>query len=243
MARIADREKARRLRKEGRSYSEIKQTLHVGKGTLSIWLRDMPLSSTQLKKVRDFNPKRIEKFRETMRNKRELRLQEVYQRAKTDIGRLSKREIFLTGLYLYWGEGSKTAKGSVIVTNTDPGIHEAFLDWLKYMGVPKKKVKVRLHLYKDMDIRKEILFWSRELRIPISQFRPPYIKDSRLQDISYKNGYGHGTCNLSVDSMALWEYITMALRRIKEIHARSSMVEQSTYTRPVGGSSPSGRTW
>ena len=93
-----------------------------------------------------------------------------------------------------------------------------------------------------MSINKEILYWSKEIGFPLKNFRAPYIKMSNLSDITYKNGYGHGTCNVVFENARVWEYINMALKRMKELHARSSMVEHSPYTRLVGGSSPSGRT-
>ncbi len=107
MTRTLDREKARTLRAKGKSYSEIKKELGIGKGTLSEWLKDMPLSSEQIRLLRDLNPKRIEHFRETMRKKREASFATTYERAKKDIGELSPRDLFIAGLYLYWGEGLK----------------------------------------------------------------------------------------------------------------------------------------
>ena len=92
-ARVIDREKARTLRKQGKSYSEIKAILGVGKSTLSAWLNDMPLLPEQLRQLRDLNPRRIENYRETRRKQREARFALAYDKAKEDIGRLSKREI------------------------------------------------------------------------------------------------------------------------------------------------------
>lgn len=217
MTRIQDRERARTLRKQGKSYSEIKELLDVGKGTLSVWLRDMPLSEKQLRELRDLNPKRIEKYRETRRRQREARLEEAYKKASQDIGNLSRRELFLAGLYLYWGEGTKSSKGAVVAANTDPKMIQAFIKWLEILDVKRGHLKVKLHLYRDMNPKKEMLFWSKELRIPLENFRSPYIKNSNLADISYKNGHGHGTCNLIFENMPLWEYIMMALKRIREM--------------------------
>ena len=220
MARLADKERARTLRAEGKTYTEIKQVLGVGKGTLSAWLADMPLSSEQMKNVRDWNPRRIEHFRETMRKKRETRLQGAYVKAKKDIGRLTRRDLYIAGLYLYWGEGNKSGQANVGISNTDPSVILAFLDWVKIMGIPREKLHVRLHLYKDMNIQKETQYWSDTLRIPLAQFRKPYIKESLLSGLTYKNGYGHGTCNLRFENMPMWEYITMALKYIREQHTR-----------------------
>lgn len=242
MARTADKERARLLRKRGKSYSEIKQLLGVSKGTLSQWLRDMPLSAEQLRQLRDLNPRSIERYRETRRNQREARLELAYGNAKRDIDVITPRELFIAGLYLYWGEGAKTTRHSTLLANTDPAMIRAFLDWLDIVGIPRASVRVKLHIYKDMDAKEEIRYWCKETGLSNKNFRPPYVKKSNLSSITYKNGYGHGTCNVVFENARVWEYISMALRRIKELHARSSMVERPPYTRLVGGSSPSGRT-
>lgn len=242
MTRTADKEKAILLRKGGKSYSEIKELLGVSKGTLSVWLRDIHLSAKQLRQVRDFNPRRIERYRETRRKQREARLELAYGKARHDIGEITPRELFIAGLYLYWGEGAKTTRHSILLANTDPAMMRAFLDWLDIVGIPRKSVRVKLHIYKDMNAKKEIRFWCKETGLSSKNFRPPYVKKSNLSSVTYKNGYGHGTCNVVFENARVWEYISMALKRIKELHARSSMVERPPYTRLVGGSSPSGRT-
>jgi len=219
MARFADKEKARTLRAQGRSYSEIKELLKVGKGTLSAWLADMPLTPEQMRQVRDFNPRRIERFRETMSKKRNARLEIAYEEAKKDIGKLSRRELLIAGLYLYWGEGNKSGQGNVGISNTDPAVILAFLDWAKVMEIPKERLYVRLHLYVDMDIERETLYWSKVLRFPRTQFRKPYIKTSTLSGLTYKT-IGHGTCNIRFENVPMWEYITGALRYLREQHTR-----------------------
>jgi len=89
------------LRKQGKSYSQIKKILKVSKSTLSLWLRNYPLSKQIIRELRDWNEQRIEKFRNTMRKKREERLKEVYKSQKKIISPLNKREFFLAGLFLY----------------------------------------------------------------------------------------------------------------------------------------------
>ncbi len=220
MARREDREKARSLRAQGKSYSEIKQVLNISKSTLSGWLSDMPLAPEQIRLLRDLNPRRIENFRATMRKKRETHLQNAYMQAREDIGKLSKQELFIAGLFLYWGEGLKAQRGTVGISNTDPAVIVAFLGWLEAMKIPKNKLRVRLHLYKDMNVAQETRYWSRSLAIPVGQFRKPYVKESFLSGLTYKTGHGHGTCNLLFVNMPLWEYITMALRHIREQYMR-----------------------
>jgi orotate phosphoribosyltransferase-like protein len=78
MARIKDRANAIELRKSGLSYSQIKTKLNVSKSSLSLWLRDMPLSDKRLRQLRDHSQVRIEKTRETKRKKKEQRRKELY---------------------------------------------------------------------------------------------------------------------------------------------------------------------
>lgn len=217
MARKLDKQKAIILRKKGYSYSQIKEKLGINKSTLSGWLYNMPLSQKRIKELRDLSPQRIERYRNTMRVKKETRLNEVYKKASNDIGKFSRREIFLLGLFLYWGEGTKTANSSIQLTNTNPAMIKFFIRWLELLGVNKKDLKVKLHLYSDMDIDRSIAFWLKTLKISISQFKKPYIKKNKLKYITYKNGFGKGTCCVIFEDRDLWEYIIMGLKYISEM--------------------------
>ncbi len=217
MARKLDKRKAIVLRKKGYSYSQIKEKLGINKSTLSGWLYDMPLPEERIRELRDFSPKRIERYRNTMRVKKEARLEEVYKKASKDIGQFSKREIFLLGLFLYWGEGTKSASCSTQLTNTNPAMIKFFIKWLELFGVKRKDLKIKLHLYSDMNIKQSIDFWSKELRIPVGQFQRPYIKITKLKSITYKNGFGKGTCCVIFENRDIWEYIKMGLKYISDI--------------------------
>lgn len=152
-----------------------------------------------------------------MRNKKEIRLKEVYEKVSKNIGTFSNREIFLLGLFLYCGEGTKTSSCSVVLTNTNPAMLRFFITWLKLLGVNTKDIKIKLHLYSDMNIKQGITFWSKELKIPINQFKKPYIKKTSLKSITYKNGFGKGTCCVIFENRDLWEYVIMGLKYISEV--------------------------
>ncbi len=217
MARLKDREKAIALRKKEMSYSQIKKTLGVSKSTLSGWLREYPLSKKRISELRDKNEQRIEKFRETMRRKRKERQREIYKIQKKNILPLSNREIFLAGLTLYWGEGTKAQKNSLIVSNSDPSVIRFFIYWLtKTLSVPKSKIKIYLHLYKDMNINKELEYWSDALAIPKEQFNRPYIKKTSLSRVNHKGGFGHGTCQAKIGDTLLTEKIFMSIKVISD---------------------------
>jgi len=217
MARLKDHEKALELRKKEMSYSQIKKILKVSKSTLSLWLRDYPLSKEKIRELRDCNERRIERFRETMRKKREKRLEETYRIQKRLVLPLNNREFFIAGLLLYWGEGAKSQKTGLSISNSDPSVIKFFIRWLnKSLNISKKKMRVWLHLYKDMNIAKEIEFWSKILKIPLSQFGHPYIKKTSSKRINHKGGFGHGTCNLRINSVPLAEKVFMSIKAISD---------------------------
>jgi hypothetical protein len=215
MARPDDKNKAIKLRLKGYSYSQIKNTLGISKSTLSGWLAPYPLSEERLIELKD-DPKRVERYRNTMAQKRADRLDLVYKKVEKDIGKLTDREIFITGLFLYWGEGFKADNCTTSISNTDPKVIKFFLKWLYLMGIDKKDIFFKLQLYSDMNVENEISFWLEQLGLPKSCLRGCRIKESRLIDLTYKNGFGHGTCNLGVYNRDTKEYITTSLRYIKD---------------------------
>ncbi len=216
MARREDKEKAIRMRLKGASYSQIRASLSVGKGTLSEWLRDYPLSEKRIRELRDRNPKRIESFRNTMARKREVKLKEAYEEAKRSIRKLSKRDLFIAGLFLYWGEGDKNGN-TFSVSNTDPNMMRLFMKWSRALGIREDKFRVVLHIYSDMDEDKERNFWSDVLKIPIKNFRKTYVKDSTLTGLTYKNGFKHGTCMVRVYDKKLVSFILMGIKYMGDI--------------------------
>lgn len=221
MARFEDHKKALILRKQGKSYSQIKKCLKVSKSTLSCWLRNYPLSKQRIRELRDWSEQRIEKCRETKRQKKEKRLKEIYEIQKKLILPLDNRELFLAGLFLYWGEGTKTQPSRLSISNADPSIIKFFIIWMeKSLNIPKTKLKIHLHLYQDMDIKKAIQFWSKTLNIPNKQFTKPYIKKSFLRNINHKGGFGHGTCNAKVNDARLSEKIFMGLKVISDSYSK-----------------------
>jgi len=205
-----------KMRTEGASYSQIKEKTKVSKGTLSYWLKDMPLSKERIRELRDVNPKRIESYRNTMRKKKEARLDGVFKNVSNNLKDFSEREFYIAGLFLYWGEGGKTKESEISMSNTDPAVLKFFLKWIEILGSDKSRVKVRIQIYKDMDEEKEIKFWSKELGLNKNQFRKTYIKDSvRLSN--YRHRFSHGTCNIHLCNRDICDVVMMGLKYVAQI--------------------------
>ncbi|KKR48937.1 MAG: hypothetical protein UT86_C0002G0112 [Candidatus Magasanikbacteria bacterium GW2011_GWC2_40_17] len=219
MSKILLREKALSLRKKGLSYSQIKREIKVSKSTLSSWLYFLPLSKKRIDELRNKNLDRIEKFRNTMFEKRKKRMEEIFCREKELLLPLNKRELFLIGLGLYWGEGSKQDWSRVALANTDPNILKFFIKWLTDIHkISRTDLRIGLQLYPDMNIKEEIDFWSEYLKISSDQFIKPYIKKNISKRINHKGGFGHGTCTIMFNRVTLKEKILMQIKVLSSIH-------------------------
>jgi len=223
MARIIDRQKAVSLRKIGMTYSGIRKELGIPKSTLSGWLRKYPLTKDQMlllektkKRNRDLS---IEKVIVTKQKKRERRLFSIYNQEKQRLLDLNDKELQIAGLFLYWGEGNKRLNGPISLNNTDPQVVKFTLCWMtKSLGIPRGKIKVYLHLYKDMDTRREIMYWKNMLKLSLYQFAKPYIKESKRENVEHK-GFGHGTCGLVVSDIRLKERVMMGIKAIADFYS------------------------
>ena len=222
MTRFLDRQKAVELRQQGLTYSEIKETLSVSKGTLSGWLSSLELTERQIKvlnkKITSKKYLAVEKTRSIKLKKRTRRLQSIYEEEKEKLLKLSYKELYLAGLFLYWGEGVKSLTSAVGLNNTDPRVVKFYLYWLKdVLNVPKDKLRVYLHLYSDMQVDQKVSFWSSYLRLSKRQFIRPYIKTSSREGISHK-GFGHGTCGIYINDVRLKEKIIKGIEAISDFY-------------------------
>ena len=101
------KEKAIRLRREGETYSEILKIILVAKSTLSEWFKEVSLSKSQAQILTEKKLAAARKGGEAKRSQRILRMKLIREDALKDIKRISKRELWLIGIALYWSEGSK----------------------------------------------------------------------------------------------------------------------------------------
>lgn len=218
MAKNKEKNLAINLRKRGQSYNQIKRELGISKSTLSLWLRKYPLSTERMMQLRDYSEVRIEKYRATRKRTRDAKIAAAYLLQKKQIVPLSNRDVTIAGFFLYWGEGSKTKDNTLAVTNTDPIMLKFFIFWLEsHFNISKKDLKVSIHLYSDMDARKEIRFWSEYLKIPAEQFIRPYIKKSKTFEITRKGSFGHGTCSVRVHNSELVRKVLGGIQVIRDI--------------------------
>jgi|AntRauTorcE11897_2_1112592.scaffolds.fasta_scaffold01759_7 transposase-like protein len=217
------REEAIRLRKEERlSYAEIKERLDVAKSTLSYWLRDFPLSEKEIKKRQRQGWENAkagrERYRNTMRKKKEAQAIEIYIKEKEHMEELPESAFYTAGLMLYHAEGSKTQNHRIKLANTDWRVLRFFIAWLdKFLDIPKEDIRAELHLYDDMDISAEITFWQNKLELEKSQFYKPQVREVRENSFTYSQSHRHGTCGLYYGSVEKKTQFMQAIKAFLEI--------------------------
>lgn len=212
------RQKAIELRtRENLSYGEIQKLLSVPKSTLSYWLKDFTLSESKILELRkkgwEKGEASREKFRETMKKKREEHLLEIYKKQQRQFIKVSKNALFLAGLMLYLGEGDKKSNGRIGLANTDPRIIRFFIKWMNnFLKISKDKVKIQLHLYENMNIEKEKKFWQNKTGLAREQFCRPSVRKVKIGSFSYEESFRHGTCSLYIDNVVKKSEIAMAIK-------------------------------
>lgn len=91
---------------------------------------------------------------------------------------LSERDIFILGLGIYIGEGSKTGN-YIRVANSDPRIIRFAILWFKTcFGLSDSNFKIRIHIYPDNDEKEVIEFWMKSLKVEEVYFLPIIIRQT-----------------------------------------------------------------
>jgi hypothetical protein len=165
--------------------------------------------------MRALSPQRIERCRNTKLEKKNARRALVFTKVSSEIGRLTKRETILAGMFLYWGEGTKTADCTTSLTNTDPSIVRFYVEWLEAFGISRELLRVKLHLYADQNVKSVTKYWAEILQIPLSNFNKPYIKKSHLSGKTYKGMFSYGTCVVSFHDRDMYEYVMEGIRYLR----------------------------
>ncbi|NTU66998.1 MAG: hypothetical protein HGB08_03695 [Candidatus Moranbacteria bacterium] len=88
------------------------------------------------------------------------------------------RTLKAIGTMLYWGEGCKSEKMSIVdFANSDSDMIVLFLKFLREVcGINEKKLRVFPYFHANQDIDRNINYWSHVTGIDKSQFTKPYIR-------------------------------------------------------------------
>ncbi|MFA6301276.1 MAG: hypothetical protein WC609_02910 [Candidatus Paceibacterota bacterium] len=192
--KTSEKEKAIRLRKEGKTYSDILRLVPVAKSTLAIWLSEAKLSIPEKQKFTE--AKRLASLRggQAKKKQRIEKQNKIFSEAKTKIKPLSEYEFFLLGVALYWAEGTKEKEyrpgSGVAFSNMDPMMIILFLKWLeKICKIPKYMIGFEIMVHESHKERVEEVrrFWSKITGFSINNFSKVYFKRSKIKKTNRKN--------------------------------------------------------
>jgi hypothetical protein len=189
------KELAIKLRKEGYSYSYIKDKTGYSQGTLSYHLAHIPYepnAETQRRIGKALSAaiqRKAKKKRDSIHN--------AHADARAHIGKITERDLLMLGIGLYLGEGSKT-QDIIRVVNTNPRILRVCMAWFRYLGLSESNFMIRLHVYPDTSIHEAEAYWMKSLGISCAQFQPVTI-DHRANKDRKRNGiHPYGTAHLTI---------------------------------------------
>jgi hypothetical protein len=184
--------KAIELRKNGYSINDIANRLKISSSTASLWCRNIVLTSSQKINLEKRTNRKLQKFFKMIEKQKQTRVKIKNQLQKTagkEIGTLSKRDLFIAGVSLYWAEGFKhEAEKRIGFCNSDPAMMKFMILFLeKCLGVKKIEFSPRLTLNEAFKEKSEEIqrYWSKYLEIPEAQFTKPFyqkVKQVKIYD-------------------------------------------------------------
>ena len=112
---------------------------------------------------------------------------------------LTRRE----GLIMYWCEGDRSEESRtyrVALTSSDVAMLKLFIGWLEeYYSVKRDQIKLRLHLWRNINEKLAKEFWSTSLSIPLQNFTKSWIKPKGKG----KRIHSYGICRAGISSKEL----------------------------------------
>jgi len=211
MTKLSQKNKVITLRRKGYSYSLIQEKLGVPLGTLSYWLKDVPFAPNSASRRR-INEGR-QKTNAARTYAKENSIRESRAKAFKDIGKLSRRDIFMVGIGLYIGEGAKTICTGVI--NSDPRVIVFAIRWFKEVcGLENKHFVINIHVYPDIDADTCLAFWSSITGIRLEQFGKTQVDNRQGKKMAKRGKLRYGTAHLRVKSLGEKKFGVFLQRRI-----------------------------
>jgi len=186
------------------SVKEIARLVGVAPSSVSLWVRDVPLTGDQIESLRQRNPAYNRQLRGANRNAERGRAR---RRAYQEEGRAMARRgdvLHASGVMLYWAEGDKGSRNAARISNSDPEILKLFLRFLREcLEVPDEQMRVTCHLFADhLERQYEIeQFWLDNVDLPRACLCKSFVNVySKYSQKKRRNKLPYGTTRVTVHS-------------------------------------------
>lgn len=179
---VHQKEQAILLRKKGYTYNEILVHVPVAKSSLSLWLKDLPLTKVEKNSLKHRRTSQIShgriKAAGVLYQKRLLREKEQLQEAKVLFSKYHNKPLFHVGIALYWAEGGKRTNTWQFM-NSDEAMQRVMISWLtSFVGINKDDLRFRLYIHKVYQSENCEHWWAESLNVSPEQFLKTIIKPS-----------------------------------------------------------------
>jgi transcriptional regulator with XRE-family HTH domain len=190
------REKARELRLQGWTYDQIELELGCSRSSVSLWVRDLPKPEPRYtpEEQRALMQAGLARLRATQDEER----RRTRESARQEAGTLTDRELFMTGVALYWAEGSKSKpydrRERAIFVNSDPGVIRVYLAWLDLLGVSRERLRFRVLIHESADVDAAHRHWADIAGVEASAFAKPTLKKHNPKTVRKNTGDDYHGC-------------------------------------------------
>ena len=212
-----ERLRARELRqREGLPIKEIARRVGCATSSVSVWVRDVPLTDDQIETLRQMNPAYNRQLRGANRNAEKGRERRLGYQAEGRALAVRGDRLHAAGAMLYWAEGDKGGKNVARLSNSDPELVRFFLDFARRtFNVPNERVRIACHLFAD-HIEKQYAieqFWLDRLQLPRACLNKSIVNVySKYSLKKRQNKLPYGTCRLSIHSTHVVQSIFGAIQ-------------------------------
>jgi len=182
---VQEKEQAIRLRRQGLTYAAILNQVPVAKSTLSLWLKDLPLTDAERKTLKKIQNHSISTGRLRAVSANQARHQKnhaITLAAAKDIFATHQGDpLFHVGIALYWAEGAKRNEMFQFV-NTDIAMIRVMLQWLeRYTNYTKSDLGFRLYAHEPYRHEQWETWWQKQLGVAPTQFKKTVYKPTAVQ--------------------------------------------------------------
>ncbi|MEU9200035.1 hypothetical protein [Streptomyces sp. NPDC048332] len=191
------RARARELRLEGKTYDQIQVELGCSKGSISLWVRDLP------KPVRSRSATEQARLAGRLRWDHELAVrdaerQQTKAEARSEIGPLTDATLLAVGTALYWAEGTKdksyARRETVTFINSDPSVIKVYLAWLHLLDIEPERLRYRLMIHETADAERAERYWADLVGVDVAAFQKTTIKKHNPKTVRKNVGDAYRGC-------------------------------------------------
>lgn len=172
-----EKEAAIALRKDGKTYPEIEQMLGINRSTLSCWLSNLaisPAAQQRILKRKQQNLIRAQKLASAWHRNAKTQCTRKIKKRASDLVQdylVNVQSISIALSMLYLGEGFKASQ-ELGLGSSSPQILLFFLASIESLfGLKRDKLRYELHLRADQNPEELKSYWSKELGVPLENFK------------------------------------------------------------------------